>query len=490
MKSRGAKRLSHRIEIKNSRNHRSLQTRPDRSKPMSEALPELTRSQEGHEAADVSPQPGVTRRRFLRDGVIVTGAALTGGAVLFDASPALAADTRKRIYIAADDHTDYMWTGSEETYRQAFLAMTDYWLNRADATATNPADFQSRWNCDGSFWMWTYERNKSRADFEGRFIARLRDGHLSIPLTTLVGIYGGTPAEAILRGLYYAGRIERRYNLRFPLAVAMENQTLPFGLGSLWAGAGAKYSWRGICGCGTSVPTAGNRDHEIYWWTGQDGSRILMKWHSLYARPAIDFNSASYKSRYSGYTEPYGNYLDANQNIGGYAEARYPYEVVDFVDTNSAFLAKYPYRVIGAFGQGWDDGQTLADTFVPAAQNKTNTTRRVIVSNEADFFQDFETTYGAALPTESVTYGNEWEIAIAGLQEVSAVVRRAVEETADGGSARYACQPEKSRLPHQPNGQRPHHARSRFVSARNHRDYRPDRSPRPRLHQSRPVLRA
>ena len=46
----------------------------------------------------------------------------------------------------------------------------------------------------------------------------------------------------------------------------------------------------------------------------------------------------------------------------------------------------------------------------------------------SDFFQDFAASYGAGLPTESVTYGNEWEIAIAGLQEVSATVRRATEK--------------------------------------------------------------
>ena len=282
----------------------------------------------------------LTRRRFLQSGVIVTGAALTGGAALFNAATAQAKVTQKRIYLAPDDHTDYMWTGSEEQYRQAFLAMTDYWLARIDATAANASDFQSRWNCDGSFWMWTYERNKSRADFENKFVARLRDGHLSIPLTTLVGIYGGTPAEGILRGLYYAGRMERRYNLRFPLAVAMENQTLPFGLGALWAGAGAKYSWRGICGCGTSVPTAGDREHEIYWWTGQDGSKILMKWNSLFALPAVDPSSAAYKTRYKNYVEPYGLYFDKNENIGGYAEARYPYETVDFVDTKFRLYRK------------------------------------------------------------------------------------------------------------------------------------------------------
>ena len=51
--------------------------------------------------------------------------------------------------------------------------------------------------------------------------------------------------------MYYPGQLERRYDLRFRLAVAMENQTLPYGLGALWAGAGARYSWKGVCDCAT-----------------------------------------------------------------------------------------------------------------------------------------------------------------------------------------------------------------------------------------------
>ena len=55
--------------------------------------------------------------------------------------------------------------------------------------------------------------------------------------------------------MYYAGRLERRDVVRFPLATAMENQTLPLGLAPLWAGSGARYSWKGICGCATKFPT-------------------------------------------------------------------------------------------------------------------------------------------------------------------------------------------------------------------------------------------
>ena len=57
---------------------------------------------------------------------------------------------QKRIYLAPDDHTDYMWTMDEENYRLAFLEMLDYYLNQIDATAGNPSPYQGRWNCDGS----------------------------------------------------------------------------------------------------------------------------------------------------------------------------------------------------------------------------------------------------------------------------------------------------------------------------------------------------
>jgi len=313
---------------------------------------------------------------------------------------AAAVEPTKRIYLAPDDHTDYLWTMDEEGYRKAFLEMLDYYLNQIDATATNPPPFQGRWNCDGSFWLWTYEKNKTPAEFK-RLMDRVRDGHISAPLTALVSCYGAQPAEAVLRGMYYAGSLERRFHLRFPLAVAMENQTLPFGLGSLWAGAGAKYSWRGICDCATVNGNAKDREHEIYWWQGLDGSRILMKWNSL---------------------------LVNNQHMGGYAEARDPFKIVDFVDSDPAFLRRYPYSVVGAFGKGWDDAKTLTDEFIKAAQVKTTPERQVFVSNEQDFFEDLEANYGAGLPTVAASFGNEWDVYSASMAELSARARRAVEK--------------------------------------------------------------
>lgn len=308
---------------------------------------------------------------------------------------------QKRIYIAPDDHTDYMWTGDEEDYRRVYVEMLDYYLDLADKTQSNPPELQSKWHADGSLWLWTYEKNKTPAQF-ARLIERVKDGHISLPLNALVSTYGGTPMEATLRGMYYAGDLQRRYKLQLPVAIAMENQTLPYGLGALWAGSGAKYSWKGICGCLTELDRAGRRPHEIYWWKAEDGSRILMKWNSLTGNTGA-------------------------RSMGGYAEARTPAKEIDHVDTDPDFKQRYPYPVVGIFGKGWDDLKTLTDEFVTVARQKTTPDRKIIVSNITDFFEDFEKNHGKELPEFSASFGNEWDLYTASLTEVSARVRRSVE---------------------------------------------------------------
>lgn len=323
-------------------------------------------------------------------------------AACFAMPPAEAADAPRRIYIAPDDHTDYMWSADEETCRQAFVEMIDYYLDQADRTAGHPAEHQGRWNCDGNFWMWTYERSRTPEQFE-RFLGRIRDGHISVPLNAVVSCYGGMPMEAVLRGMYYAGRMERRTGLRFPLAVAMENQTLPYGLGALWAGAGAKHSWKGICGCASRLLPVKNtrRPHEIYWWQGPDGSRILMKWNSLFQN---------------------------NKGVGGYAEAFDPAASLEFVETSEAFREAWPYPIVGLFGKGWDRLTTMDDEVVELAREATSPSRKIVVSNEEDFFVDFEAAHGQDLPVFSAAFGNEWDLYIASVSEIAARVRRAVEK--------------------------------------------------------------
>jgi alpha-mannosidase len=333
------------------------------------------------------------RRRSAFPAAALAALGLVG---LLCASPAHAI---KRIYIANDDHTDYFWTGDDVQYRNAFLTMLDYYMGRIEATAANPSDERARFNMDGNLWLWEYEHNKSASSYT-RLIGHLRDGSLSMPLNPAVLCYGAMPAEAVLRSMYYAGRIERRENLSFPLVVAMENQTLPGGLASLWAGAGAKYSWRGVCGCATKTPY-GNRPREIYNFAGPDGQSVCMKWNTM---------------------------RNGNESIGGYAEARDPSAAVSYLDTDSQFRQSWPWDASAAFGYGWDDMQSTTTAFEDAARTMKNSSRRVIVSNEADFFQDFVGQYGSQIPTFSGSFGNEWDLYSASMGEVTADFRRQIEK--------------------------------------------------------------
>lgn len=317
----------------------------------------------------------------------------------------------KKIYLANDDHTDYMWTANEAAYNTAFVKMLDYYLQQIDATKGKPVDFQARFNCDGSYWLRVYEKYRSPAQFN-KLITAIRSGHISSPLTALVSTYGAQPTEAVLRGMYHAGQLERRFDLRFPLAVSMENQTLPLGLSALWAGSGAKYSWRGTCACATQMPKKNwhVRRHQLYRYTGLDGSSVLMKWYNMTLN---------------------------NYSLGGYAETRLAQKVANVslnltktVDTltNLYHPKTYPYDAAAAFGYGWDDLETfVAPEFVSVSQKCTNENRKVRVSNEIDFFEDIEKSY-PKLPYEAVSYGNEWDLYCASMNETTARVRRSTEK--------------------------------------------------------------
>ncbi len=322
----------------------------------------------------------------------------------------------KRIYLGNDDHTDFMWTANEADYNEAFVNMLDYYLDQIDATKSNPEEFQARFNCDGSYWMQAYQKQRTPQQFE-RLIAAIKSGHISMPLHPLINCYGGMPTEAAIRGMYYAGQIERKYNLRFPMAGTMENNTLPLGMSSIWAGSGAKYSWYGIGGYGSQMSHEyrANRRNQLYRYTGLDGSGVIMKWY-IYDEKK---------------TAPLGGYAETRTAIPSIDAVREIGSMVPRLDAMCDTIlpnSKYPYNVAAAFGYGHDDLETyLSPEFIQAAKNGTTPTRKVRVSVFEDFFKDIEKNY-PNLPSETVTYGNEWDLLSASMNETTAKMRRATEK--------------------------------------------------------------
>ena len=240
--------------------------------------------------------------------------------------------SQSRLYLANDDHTDYMWSGDEATYNNAFVTMLDAWMTNNNATNGNAPDFQTKFNCDGTYWLWAYEKTKTAAQFQA-LINQVKNERIVVPMNPLIITYGCVPAEATLRGMYYAGELQRKYGINFDIAMTMENQVLPLGLASLWSGCGAKYSWHGICNCVTKVPGLdNNREKQIYWYKGLDGDGVLMKWYN--------FNS--------------------DHTLGNYSEARNAATAVTAL-ANKVNTTDYNYNVAAAFGVGGDDLETTTD---------------------------------------------------------------------------------------------------------------------------------
>ncbi len=160
-----------------------------------------------------------------------------------------------------------------------------------------------------------------------------------------------------------------------------------------------------------------NRRHQLYRYRGLDSRDVLMKWYAYDGKP------------------------DAHVPFGGYAECRlviksvHPAQEIGqiitdldaFCDTLSP-ASKYPYNVGGAFGYGHDDlDNYISEPFIEAARQGTTPNRKVRVSNEVDFFEDVARSY-PSLPSESVSYGNEWDLYCASMNETTAQVRRATEK--------------------------------------------------------------
>jgi len=316
-----------------------------------------------------------------------------------------------RVYLANENHTDYGWNASTEAYDDSMLNELDYYLDRIAATAADPPAAQARFVADSWYYLYLYETRRSPQQFQ-RLLGAMASGHITVPLNPLVTLYGALPTEAAIRAGYYPGRIERLYGAKFVHGEEMENATIPWGMAGIWARSGAKYSWKGICGCVTSAPYA-DRSLELFRWQAPDGSELLTKWY-----------------RFSG----------DNRSWGGYAEARALLSQSGIAETIARDTdPAHQLPVSGVFGYGWDDVTSQTSQFETevAAWNAAHPGGdQAFVSNIVDYFHDVEQNKGS-LPVLRGGWGNDWDLLPATLAQRTSSLRRSVEQlrTAEADAA-------------------------------------------------------
>ena len=307
------------------------------------------------------------------------------------------------VYLMNSNHTDYNWNATAAAYDAAMLAELDYYLQQIADTSASPAEEQARYVPDNWWFLWLYEHNRTPAEFD-ELIATIRSGHITIPLNPFVILYGALPTEAAIRAGYYPGRIARRHDLQFLLAENVENHTNPWGIASLWAGSGVRYTWKGVCGC-ADQQAPDRFDDELFHWQGPDDRTVLFKWYNL---------------------------LGSNKDWGGYSEAR---NIVDGVSDIGTQITRTQDRMpgigrTGMFGAGWDNVSWQSTGVVDkvVAYNDLGTGDRALVSNGIDFFRALEASGEAAtLDTLRGGWGNDWDMWAASLAERTSRVRRALE---------------------------------------------------------------
>jgi alpha-mannosidase len=320
--------------------------------------------------------------------------------ILYSFSSGLYAQQKeKRLYLGNDTHTDLMFNATEAKWDSLILDMADFYLKLGEQTIGEEPAHRSKWNYDAAYWLWVLEHKTSPEYFQ-RIIAQIKNQQASVPYNFTLPIYGASTMESILRSFYYGGYLERKFGIDVDIAVCQENATIPLGLASLWAGSGAKYSWKGVCNCATKTSTKGLRKNEIYWYKGLDENKILMKWYSNFGW---------------------------NAELGGYAEMLEPTVAVIQMDTLCG-STRYPYLIAGAFGKGWDNMINYSFDIQWGINRRTRPGTKLFISNELDFFQDFEKTYGQNLPKEILAYGNEWDLLPASLSAVTGKIRASMEK--------------------------------------------------------------
>src|SRR5262249_41794750 len=266
-----------------------------------------------------------------------------------------------------------------------------------------PVDEQSRYTADNWWYLWLYEKNRSAADFAD-LIAKIQDGHITVPLNPFVTLYGAMSTEMAIRAGYYPGRISRKYGIQFPLSYpSVENATMPFGLAQILAASGVRYTWKGVCGCLANAPY-NDVTAELFRWEGAVGERVLNKWYRLDG---------------------------ANTSRGGYAEANGNLSNAAISNQISITKGRQPgVPVTGLFGAGWDAvGYQNQDTVNAVhAFNAAGGPDRARVSNMIDYFQALETSSASAnLPVLHGGFGADWDMWPISLAERTARQRRALE---------------------------------------------------------------
>ncbi len=308
------------------------------------------------------------------------------------------------LYLIHHTHLDIGYTDRQDEVERLQWRHLEQALELGAASEDLPEGSRFIWTPEGLWAVESYLEQHGRAERDG-LLEGIRRGWISLD-----GIYanlltGVVSSEGLMRGLETSRRLSALSGVEIESAMLSDIPGFTWGLVPVLAQHGIKYLSLG--------PNSGHRigyfteewgDRPFYWESPSGCGRVLT-WVS-----GAGYSWFHTGLGYSKLTQ----WLD-EENVFKYldqlAENGYPYDI-----------AHMRYNI------GSDNGPpdpTLAQAV--AAWNEHYVSPRLIISNTAALFREFEVRYGDELPAHAGDLTGHWEDGVASSARETAAVRRAAE---------------------------------------------------------------
>jgi alpha-mannosidase len=299
-----------------------------------------------------------------------------------------------KVFVAGSAHTDIGYTDIQPRCVQRHNENTDLAL----ALMEKYPDF--KWNLEVAWQAENYLAANPGAKAE-LFLRFAREGRLGVQALYCNLLTALCSSEAACRFTWFAHSLKTRYGIPYGSAMISDVPTQEASLPMLLANSGIRYFSSGINNDRAYTFDQLQRQSPC-WWEGPDGSRVLMNYASSYAQASgwgLEQSLATARSRVLGQLQDYEKRAD------------YPYDAV--------FLH-------GAVGDNSTFGARLAE--IAQAWNAQYEYPKIILCQNAEFFEYIEKNYGSKLPVVRGSAGAYWEDG-AGSSAVETALCRNAEQT-------------------------------------------------------------
>jgi alpha-mannosidase len=302
-----------------------------------------------------------------------------------------------KIFVAPSAHTDVGYTDIQPKCVERHNENTD----RAVELCERYPEF--RWNLEVAWQAENYVNARSGSRLE-RFLKLARADRIGVQALYCNILTGLCSHEEACRLMALAHDLHRRYGIPYRSAMISDVPSQEASLPMILANSGIRYFSSGI-----------NNDRaypfsEMYakcpaWWEGPDGSRVLMMWMPGYAHAAVWGLDRSVSAARASVLAN----IKAHEGRPGY--------VYDAIFLHGACSDNQPLN------------PGLAE--VVKAWNQRYEYPKILLGNNADFFEYIEKRYGDKLPVYRGSGGTYWEDGAGSSARETTLVRNAHESAAN-----------------------------------------------------------